>query len=88
MGEPSNKTGPMSRIKNILRGSTRQPAQRTLMKQSLNEGNWMEKAVDILVLKIRKQPDAIKNLETALATQNELSKCVTIPRAADGRIEV
>ena len=54
------------------------------------EEKWAEKAVDTLVKKLKKKPNALKDLEDALTSKNghTMSKCVTIPRSLDGRLQV
>ena len=51
---------------------------------------WAEKAVDVLVKKLKKTPGAIEDLERALSGNVPLdqTKCVTIPRSLDGRLQV
>ena len=63
-------------------------------KQGDEEEKWAEKAVDSLVKKLkskRKKEDGeggIEDLERALQNPNQPSKCVTIPRSLDGRLQV
>jgi len=52
------------------------------------EEKWAEKAVESLVKKLKKNKTAIEDLENALANPGVHSKCVTIPRSLDGRLQV
>ncbi len=66
------------------------PAVKKLLnwKQGDEEEKWAEKAVDALVKKLKKDKQAIQNLEAALSQPNKPSRCVTIPRSLDGRLQV
>lgn len=66
------------------------PAVKKLLgwKQGDEEEKWAEKAVDSLVKKLKKRKGAIEDLERALSTAGLPSKCVTIPRSLDGRLQV
>jgi hypothetical protein len=44
--------------------------------------------VDALVKKLKKTKGAIESLEQALSCPGQPSKCVTIPRSLDGRLQV
>jgi len=57
-------------------------------KQGDEEEKWAEKAVDALVKKLKKTKGAIEELEKALSCPGQPSKCVTIPRSLDGRLQV
>ncbi|UYV64427.1 Mad [Cordylochernes scorpioides] len=57
-------------------------------KQGDEEEKWAEKAVDSLVKKLKKKKGAIEELEKALSCPGQPSKCVTIPRSLDGRLQV
>lgn len=57
-------------------------------KQSGEEDNWCEKAVNTLVKKLKTRKGAIQDLERALSSPGMPSKCVTIPRSHDGRLQV
>ena len=57
-------------------------------KQGDEEEKWAEKAVDSLVKKLKKKKGAMEELERALSQPGEQSKCVTIPRSLDGRLQV
>ena len=53
------------------------------------EEKWAEKAVDALVKKLKKNKGAIEELERALSCgETQQSKCVTILRSLDGRLQV
>ncbi|KAL7730788.1 hypothetical protein ACLKA6_003557 [Drosophila palustris] len=71
--------------------SFKSPAVKKLLgwKQGDEEEKWAEKAVDSLVKKLKKKKDgAIEELERALSCPGQPSKCVTIPRSLDGRLQV
>ncbi|XDA76917.1 hypothetical protein R6Z07F_007061 [Ovis aries] len=57
-------------------------------KQGDEEEKWAEKAVDALVKKLKKKKGAMEELEKALSSPGQPSKCVTIPRSLDGRLQV
>lgn len=66
------------------------PAVKKLLgwKQGDEEEKWAEKAVDVLVKKLKKTPHALEELERALSNPGIQSNCVTIPRSLDGRLQV
>ncbi|KAG5844653.1 hypothetical protein ANANG_G00164770 [Anguilla anguilla] len=66
------------------------PAVKRLLgwKQGDEEEKWAEKAVDSLVKKLKKKKGAMEDLEKALSSPGQPSKCVTIPRSLDGRLQV
>jgi len=66
------------------------PAVKRLLgwKQGDEEEKWAEKAVDALVKKLKKTKGAIEALEAALSNPGSPTKCVTIPRSLDGRLQV
>lgn len=66
------------------------PATKKLLgwKQGDEEEKWAEKAVDALVKKLKKKQGAIEDLERALSCPGQDSKCITIPRSLDGRLQV
>ena len=66
------------------------PAVKKLLgwKQGDEEEKWAEKAVDSLVKKLKKKKGAVEDLEGALTAASPNSKCVTIPRSLDGRLQV
>jgi len=66
------------------------PAVKKLLgwKQGDEEEKWAEKAVDALVKKLKKNKGALEALEQALSCPGQPSKCVTIPRSLDGRLQV
>lgn len=80
--------GTFSKIFSAFGGSK---TSKTIMKwkQSNEEQEeWATKAVDLLVKKLKKQKNAIEDLENALKTRCPNTKCVTIPRSVDGRLQV
>jgi len=66
------------------------PAVKKLLgwKQGDEEEKWAEKAVDALVKKLKKNKGSLETLEQALSSPGQPSKCVTIPRSLDGRLQV
>jgi hypothetical protein len=79
---------PISAINSLF--SFTSPAVKRLLgwKQGDEEEKWAEKAVDLLVKKLKKQKGALDNLEKALSCPGAVTKCVTIPRSLDGRLQV
>ena len=57
-------------------------------KQGDEEEKWAEKAIESLVKKLKKRKGALEELEKALSSPFAPSKCVTIPRSLDGRLQV
>ena len=55
--------------------------------KSEQEEKWSEKAVKSLVKKLRKC-NGLDDLEKAITSQDGASKCVTIPRSLDSRLQV
>lgn len=66
------------------------PAVKRLLgwKQGDEEEKWAEKAVDSLVKKLKKRKGALEDLEKALSCKDQQTKCVTIQRSLDGRLQV
>ena len=66
------------------------PAVKRLLewKQGDEDEKWAEKAIDSLVKKLKKQKGALEELEKSLAQASAQTKCVTIPRSLDGRLQV
>ena len=66
------------------------PAVKRLLgwKQGDEDEKWAEKAIDSLVKKLKKQKGALEELEKALSQPSAPTKCVTIPRSLDGRLQV
>uniref|UniRef100_A0A8P0NVX1 Mothers against decapentaplegic homolog n=3 Tax=Canis lupus familiaris TaxID=9615 RepID=A0A8P0NVX1_CANLF len=56
-------------------------------EQNGQEEKWCEKAVKSLVKKLKKTGQ-LDELEKAITTQNVNTKCITIPRSLDGRLQV
>lgn len=84
----STSNSPMSSLNSLF--SFTSPAVKKLLgwKQGDEEEKWAEKAVDSLVKKLKKKKGAIEDLERALSSPGQPSKCVTIPRSLDGRLQV
>ena len=55
--------------------------------QNKKEQEWTEKAVESLVRKLKKN-GTIYELEKAITTQDPKTKCITIARSLDGRLQV
>jgi hypothetical protein len=73
--------------------ATLDPAVKKLLGWKLGdeEEKWAFKAVESLVKKLRKKKGGVgtvEDLEFALAHPGICSKCVTIPRSLDGRLQV
>ncbi|XP_051168043.1 mothers against decapentaplegic homolog 9-like [Leptopilina boulardi] len=66
------------------------PAVKKLLgwKQGDEEEKWAERAVDALVKKLKKKKGSLDELERALSNPGVPSKCITIPRSLDGRLQV
>ncbi|XP_044271876.1 mothers against decapentaplegic homolog 5-like isoform X2 [Tribolium madens] len=86
-GPPTN-TGPLSTFNSLFSFTT--PAVKKLLgwKQGDEEELWAEKAVESLVKKLKTRKGALEDLERALSSLDTQSKCVTIPRSLDGRLQV
>jgi len=84
----SSSSGPMASLNSLF--SFTSPAVKKLLgwKQGDEEEKWAEKAVDSLVKKLKKRKGALEDLERALCNPLQPSKCVTIPRSLDGRLQV
>lgn len=84
----SSSSGPMASLNSLF--SFTSPAVKKLLgwKQGDEEEKWAEKAVDSLVKKLKKRKGALEDLERALSFPGQPSKCVTIPRSLDGRLQV
>ena len=55
--------------------------------KSEQEQKWSEKAVKSLVKKLKKN-NTVDELEKAITTQDPHTKCITIARSLDGRLQV
>ncbi|EDS42854.1 conserved hypothetical protein [Culex quinquefasciatus] len=88
-GGESSGSKMLSTLKSLV--STTSPSVKKLLgwKQVDEEEKWAEKAVEFLVKKLKQQKGtAIEDLERALSYPGHPSKCVTIPRSQDGRLQV
>ncbi|XP_047468917.1 mothers against decapentaplegic homolog 3 [Penaeus vannamei] len=56
-------------------------------KKGEGEDKWSEKAVKSLVKKLKKS-GGLDELETAVTTEDPNTRCITIPRSLDGRLQV
>lgn len=57
-------------------------------KQGEEDDTWAVKAIDALVKKLKNRKGAMEDLDRALEIRTEATKCVTIPRSQDGRLQV
>ncbi|XP_048192557.1 mothers against decapentaplegic homolog 5-like isoform X2 [Perognathus longimembris pacificus] len=66
------------------------PAVKRLLgwKQGDEKEKWAEKAVNALVKKLKKKKGAMEELEKALSSPGQPSKCVSIPWSLDGLLQV
>lgn len=73
----------------ILGSAFQHPLVKKLLafKRGESEDKWSEKAVKSLVKKLKKS-GALEDLENAITKQDPNSKCITIPRSLDGRLQV
>ncbi|XP_063222329.1 mothers against decapentaplegic homolog 3 isoform X2 [Bacillus rossius redtenbacheri] len=56
-------------------------------KKGEGEDKWSEKAVKSLVKKLKKS-GGLDELEKSITTQDPTTRCITIPRSLDGRLQV
>lgn len=87
-GDSNASAGSLNTLSNIF--SFANPAVKKLLswKQGDEDERWAEKAVDALVKKLKKNKSAYEELVRALNNPGQPSKCVTIPRSQDGRLQV
>ncbi|XP_058790639.1 mothers against decapentaplegic homolog 5-like [Phymastichus coffea] len=52
------------------------------------EERWAEKAVETLVKKLRRKRGALEELQRAITNADPHTRCVTIPRSMDGRLQI
>ncbi|XP_014225309.2 protein mothers against dpp-like [Trichogramma pretiosum] len=86
--ERAPKSGPMASLNSLF--SFTSPAVKKLLgwKQGDEDEKWAEKAVESLVKKLKKKKGAFEELERAVSNPGLPSKCITIPRSLDGRLQV
>ncbi|XP_065884799.1 mothers against decapentaplegic homolog 9-like isoform X2 [Dysidea avara] len=70
--------------------NTKAPIAKRLLawKQGDEDENWAEKAIDLLAKKLKKKKGDLDELEKALSNPGTNTKCITIPRSLDGRLQV
>ena len=68
-------------VKRLLGWRKRSP------KHNESDDKWTEKAVKSLVKKLKKS-GTVDELELAITTGNAQTKCITIARSLDGRLQV
>ncbi|XP_053202885.1 protein mothers against dpp-like [Panonychus citri] len=79
----------MSSFNNLFSFSTSPTVKKFLSwKQCDEDDKWASKAIDSLFKKLKKKKGAIEELQKALNFPGQPSKCVTIPRSLDGRLQV
>lgn len=88
MDQNNRPRSTFSKIANLFQGGSSIHKKLSIWKQSGEQEDWNNKAVDVLVKKLKKEPLGLKKLETALKTRDPASECVTIPRSIDGRLQV
>lgn len=64
------------------------PAVKKLLGWKQGDEKFAETAINTLVKKLKNRKGAIADLEYALSAPGTPSKCVTIPRSLDGRLQV
>ncbi|XP_055327293.1 mothers against decapentaplegic homolog 9-like [Paramacrobiotus metropolitanus] len=57
-------------------------------RQGDEDEAWAAKAIDALVKKLKNRKGAMEDLDRALEVRSANSKCITIPRSQDGRLQV
>ncbi|XP_011303886.1 protein mothers against dpp [Fopius arisanus] len=82
------RSGAFATFNSLFSSTT--PAVKKLLgwKQGDEEEKWAEKAIESLVKKLKKTKGAFEELERALSNPGVPSKCVTIARSLDGRLQV
>lgn len=59
-----------------------------LWKKGDEDEQWAQRAIEHLIKKLKKKKGALEDLEFSIANPHKRSKCVTIPRSLDGRLQV
>lgn len=84
----SYKRGPMTSLNNLF--SFTSPAVKKLLgwKKGDEDEKRAEKAVEALVKKLKKRKGVFEELEKAISNPGTSTKCITLPRSLDGRLQV
>ncbi|KAK9876932.1 hypothetical protein WA026_015966 [Henosepilachna vigintioctopunctata] len=87
-GKCAAKKGMLSKLNNLF--STSNPAVEKLMnwRQSDEDDTWAEKSVQTLVKKLKNKKGALQELERALTSPGIPTRCVTIRKSSDGRLQI
>ena len=78
----------MNNFSSLISFKSQEIKQLLAWKQGDEDDNWSRKAIEALAKKLSKKPGAITDLKFALSSPGQESKCVTIPRSLDGRLQV
>ncbi|XP_014232294.1 protein mothers against dpp-like isoform X2 [Trichogramma pretiosum] len=88
MDDIASKPGPMSSFRSLF--TFTKPAVKRLLgwKQIGEDDKWAEKAVESLVKKLKRKKGDYEELMRAISNPDVPTRCVTIPRSVDGRLQV
>ena len=87
-GSVSNsKPGFMASMQNFFTASN-MTRKLYALRQSSENDDWAEKAIEVVVKKLKQKNGALQNLEFALNNPGLPSNCVTITRSLDGRLQI
>lgn len=91
---PAARQGVLSSFTNMFSLPSHRVKKLLNWKQGDEDDKWAQTAIDVLVKRIKKckgkdvGKSDMEDLERALANPDQPSRCVTIPRSMDGRIQV